>query len=326
MKGILLNAFGGPEALRHTDLAELQPGPRQLLLEITGASVNYADLKSRSGSYHLGKKPPFTPGIDACGRILEVGREVTRFAPGDRVVAFTATGSYAARALADEHLCFAIPETLDPLAAAAFPLAGGAAMQMLADVARLNPGEKILIHGASGGVGSIALQVARLRGASLIAASSGSPWKHAHLRSSGADAVLDPESPHYPTDIDELTAAAGFDVILNPIGGPLLERDLCSLAPFGRLICFGTMVPGAAACAPETLYPANRAVIGFSFGHYRQHRPEQIQKTMLSLIKELSAGRLQLNVAHTFPLAEASQAHAMLEERRALGKIVLLPD
>lgn len=325
MKGILVRRFGGPEVLEYVDLPEPTPEADQVLISVEGASVNFADLKARSGSYHLGKKPPFIPGIDLAGRIIETGSAVKNFKPGDRVVAFSSSGAYAEKALADEQLTFSIPPELNSETAAAFPLAAGAALHMLIR-AQLSKGERILIHAASGGVGSAAIQLARIFEASMIVVTTTSKWKEEFLKNSGADVVLDSSDENYLRCQQKITADGKYDIILNPIGGETLRQDLTYLNDFGRLVSFGKMSKSQADISPETLHTANNAIIGFSFGLYRKHKPEAIAPTIKKVSDLIASGQLELHIGASFSLKEASKAHDFLENKKTTGKVVLIPD
>ena len=326
MKGILVSEFGGPEVLRYTELQDPVPGADQVLIEVRGASVNYADIKARSGSYHLGKKPPFSPGLDVAGVVLEVGSEVTGIAPGHHVIAFPATGSYLEKAVAHMDLTYVIPPRIDFAEAAAAALVSGTVTHMLTHLASVHAAESLLVHTAAGGVGTAALQIARALGLTEIYGSIGSPWKEEQVRRLGARGVVDYNSGNYFQEINELTAGRGVDVILNPLGGATVERDLRCLAPFGRLILFGELLEGPSSLPQGSLYPVNRSIIGSSFGHYRRARPGVVRETMDTAIGLLADRRIDVVINACLPLEQAEQAHRLLEERKAVGKIVLVPE
>jgi NADPH2:quinone reductase len=318
--------LGEPDVLEYTNLPDPVPAPDQVLIEVRGASVNYADIKARSGAYHLGKKPPYTPGLDVAGVVLEVGSGVTQIMAGDHVIAFPASGSYAEKCVATEGLTFVIPKQLSFITAAAAALVAGTATHMLTQVARISEGESLLVHAAAGGVGSTALQVAQGMGLSQVFGSIGSSWKEDHVKKMGCDAVISYTADGYAEDIKRLTGGTGVDVILNPIGGPTIGEDLKCLAPFGRLILFGELSDVPAHIPPAGLYTTNRTILGFSFGHYRRFRPDQVRKTMHSVIDMLANGRLDVIVGKRFSLKDAAEAHRCLEKRQAVGKVVLIPD
>jgi len=325
MKGIMVNRLGSAEVLEYTDIPDPVPEPHQVLIEMRGASVNFADIKARSGGYHLGRKPPFIPGIDIAGVVVAVGMAVRDIAVGSRVIAFPAEGSYAELAVADEAMTFTIPDSVDFTAAAATPIVAGTAMHMLTAIAAIAVGERLLIHAAAGGVGSTALQIARSLGLTEVYASVGSPWKAERAKAMGAAAVVDYRADDYAEQIGRLTGGAGIDVILNPLGAATIAQDLRCLAPFGRLISFGNLGGSPATLPAEQLFPTNRAVIGFSFGHCRRSRPAVVRESMTRVIDVLARGGLDIPIDRCLPLSEAAAAHRCLEDRQAVGKLVLVP-
>lgn len=326
MKGILVSRLGASDVLEYKDLPEPVPEAGQVLIEVRGASVNFADIKARSGGYHLAKKPPFIPGLDIAGVVLEVGSEVKRIRQGDHVIAFPASGSYAEKAVASQALTFVVPRRLDLVKAAAAALVTGTVTHMLKHIARLEKQESLLVHTAAGGVGTTALQVARALGVTEVYGSVGSPWKEKHARKMGAVGVVDYTSATYGDDINRLTDGRGVDVILNPLGGATVERDLECLAPFGRLITFGELVDGPSTIPQGELYKGNRSIHGSSFGHYRKNRPGAVRDTMATVIDLLVNDKIEVFIDTRFPLQQAPQAQQKLEDRKALGKVVLVPE
>lgn len=325
MKGIVVSELGGPEVLKYDELPDPVVGPDEVLIGVKATSVNYADIKARSGSYHLGKKPPFSPGLDVAGVVLEVGTEVTGIVPGNHVIAFPSAGSYVEKAIAHQGLTFVIPPQIDFAHGAAAALVTGTATHMLTHLAAVETHESLLVHAAAGGVGTAALQVAQAIGLTEVYGSIGSPWKEEHVRRMGARGVVDYMSENYSQDINELTAGRGVDVILNPLGGVTVERDLHCLAPFGRLIVYGELMDGPSTLTQGGLYPANRSIIGCSFGHYRRARPAAVRKTMNAAVGLLADKRIEVVVNACLPLEQAGEAHRLLETRKAVGKIVLVP-
>ena len=326
MKGVQVSRFGKSEVLEYRECADPVPNSDQVLIQVKGASVNFADIRARSGAYHLGKKPPYVPGLDVAGVVLEVGGDVTNVRLGDHVIAFPASGSYAEKAVASQDLTFVIPKSLSFIKASAAALVAGTVTHMLRHVARIDEHESLLVHAAAGGVGTTALQVAKAFGISRVFGSIGSPWKEDHVRKMGADGVVDYSSETYAQDIKELTENKGVDVILNPIGGATIERDLQCLAPFGRLVLFGELDGAPANLPPGGLYTANKSILGSSFGHYRRFKPAVVRETMGVIIELLETGKVDVFVNKCFRLKEAPQAHQFLEDRQSLGKVVLVPD
>ncbi len=326
MKGIIVKKYGGSDVLEYADLPDPIPEKSQVLIEAHGASVNYADVKARKGDYHLGRALPFIPGLDVAGVVLDVGSEVADIKPGDHVIAFPVAGSYAEQVIASYALTFVIPKSVDLKVAAATTLAAGTATHMLRNLARIQSSESLLVHTAAGGVGSTALKVAQALGVKRIYGSIGSSWKESHVKKMGAIEVVDYNSETYSQDLKMLTDHSGVDVILNPLGGPTIERDLDCLAPYGRLVVFGELKNQASNLVQNALYPANKTIIGSSFGHYRKYRPDIVRETMAAVIQMLVDQQIDMPVDTCFSLRQAPRAHELLEDRKALGKVVLVPE
>jgi NADPH2:quinone reductase len=242
------------------------------------------------------------------------------------VVAFPATGSYAEFALAEENLVFPIPETLPYDLAASFPIVGGTSYHMLKEVAGLKQNETALIHAAGGGVGSTALNIAKYLRASMVIGATHSRWKETHTKKMGADAVVNLNSADLVDNINSLTGSKGVDVILNPIGGRTIEKDLECLAPFGRLVLFGNLAAANDSPTISSFFTLNQSILGFSFGHYRRYRPKDIQDTMDSVINLVAAGKIEMQIAKRIPLENVQRAHRLLENQQVLGKLILMND
>jgi len=267
MRAAIVTKFGGPEVLELTEIQIPTPNSHQVFIRVHAASVNFADINARKGMYHLGKKPPFIPGIDCAGVVAAVGANATNVDVNQKVVAFPVTGSYAEFALAEENLVFPIPETLPYDLAASFPIVGGTSYHMLKEVAGLKQNETALIHTAGGGVGSTALNIAKYLRASMVIGATHSSWKESHIKKIGADAVVNLNSADLVDNINSLTGSKGVDVILNPIGGRTIEKDLECLAPFGRLVLFGNLAATNYSPKISSLFTLNQSILGFSFGH-----------------------------------------------------------
>ena len=326
MRAAIVTRFGGPEVLELTEIQIPTPDSHQVLIRVHAASVNYADINARKGMYHLGKKPPFIPGIDCAGVVTAIGANVTNIDVDQRVVAFPATGSYAEFALAEENLVFPIPETLPYDLAASFPIVGGTSYQMLKEVAGLKQNETALIHAAGGGVGSTALNIAKYLRASMVIGATHSSWKETHIKKIGADAVVNLTSADLADKINSLTGSKGIDVILNPVGGRTIQTDLECLAPFGRLVLFGNLAAADDRPTISSLFTRNQSILGFSFGHFRRYRPNDIQDTMESVVNLAAAGKIEMQIAKRISLENVRQAHRLLENHEIFGKLILMND
>ena len=231
MKGILVEKFGGPEVLAYRDLDDPQPKANQVLIRVHSAGVNFADVKERIGAYHIKQPLPFISGLDVAGTVEAVGPKVKKLKAGQRVVAFPQGGSYCEFAVANEGLVFPIPDSIKDDTAAAFPLVAGTSYAMLSRIAGLQASEGVLLHSAAGGVGTTALQIAKHLGARPIITTVGSDSKKKLLEELGVEAVVNYRSENYVEKTLALTDGKGVDVILNPLAGEILERDLECLAP-----------------------------------------------------------------------------------------------
>ncbi|MDR7317072.1 NADPH:quinone oxidoreductase family protein [Brevibacillus nitrificans] len=322
MKAVVVTALGGPEHMQVADVEKPVPNPKQVLIRVEKTSVNFADIKSRYGKKGAGKLP-FVPGLDAAGVIEQVGSEVQRFQPGQRVIAFPANGTYAEYVVAGEALTFAIPDSMDFDTAAASPVVSFTSYKLLADVARLSLGETVLIHAAAGGIGTTAIQLAKLLGAGKVIGTVGTKSKAAIALEAGADHVICNDTEDFAEKVNELTGGAGADVILDSISGAVSERSMDCLAWYGRLVHFGNASGEVGAIRTIDLHASCRSVLGFSFGTTRAKRPELLQDTAEKVLPLLADGRLQIRIGKRFSLEEAADAHAWVESRQSTGKVLL---
>ncbi|MDN3023755.1 NADP-dependent oxidoreductase [Streptomyces sp. S.PB5] len=308
MHAVVQSAFGGPETLAYTETDVPDPGPGEVLLRVAGAGVNPGDAVLRSGRVPELVTLPWTPGNDVAGVVERVGEGETRFVPGDRVygmLAVTRHGSYAEfTAVAADALALA-PKNLDLVHAAAVPLVAFTAWQALAVLARVQPGDRVLIHAAAGGVGHVAVQLAKERGAYVIGTARAA--NHDFLGELGADELID------YTTTDFRTAVTPVDVVLDLVGGAYGPRSLDVLRPDGLLIG-ASIDPGTDA--------EEAAARGL---RYVWVTAEPSGAVLDQITDRIENGRLKVTVQHTYPLAEAATAHRTIEEKRTNGKIVLVP-
>lgn len=323
MKAVIATALGGPEVLRVEDRPIPQPGEHQVLIRVKASSVNFADIKARYGRYHGAAAPPFIPGLDMAGVVEEVGAGVTALRPGMHVAGFPNGGSYAEWVVADETLVYKLPDAVDWSTAAALPIVAFTAYKLLADVARLEAGERVLVHAAAGGVGTTAIQIARILGASQIIGTVSRSEKMAAAESAGADWVINTTEEKFPDAVNRVTAGQGVDVILDSIGGSVSEESLLCLARFGRLVHFGSASGQVGQVRVSDLHASCRSVLGFSLGTARATRPSTIAPAAETVLKWVAEGRLTMQIGRHYPLAEAAEAHRWMESRESTGKIIL---
>lgn len=322
MKAVVVTAFGGPEHMQVAELDMPEIQPKQVLIRVESTSVNFADIKSRYGKKGAGKLP-FVPGLDAAGVVERVGSEVRRFQPGQRVVAFPTGGSYAEYAVASEDLTFALPDSIDFDTAAASPVVSFTSYKLLADVSRLAPGETVLIHAAAGGIGTTAIQLAKLLGAGKVIGTVGNESKAAIALEAGADHVICRDTDDFAAKVNELTEGAGADVILDSISGAVSEKSMDCLAWYGRLVHFGNAGGEVGTFKTIDLHASCRSVLGFSFGTTRSKRPQLLQDTAEKVFAYLADGRLSIKIGRRFALEDAASAHAWVESRQSTGKVLL---
>jgi NADPH:quinone reductase-like Zn-dependent oxidoreductase len=336
MRQIVIVRHGAPEVLQPREAPDPVPGPDEIRIAVRAAGVNFADVLARVGLYPDAPRPPVTVGYEVSGIVDAVGPDVTTPRIGDRVVALTRFGGYSDRVVVPAIFAFRIPDGLDDVSAAAIPVNYLTALIALYRMANLTNGETVLIHGAGGGVGIAATQLARLRGAMIIGTASAA--KHEVVRQQGVDHAIDYHRADVVAEVRRLTNGRGADVVLDPIGGKSFADSYRLLAPLGRLVLYGvsSMAPGqrrnwwhaAKAVAqmprfkPLSLMNRNRGVFGLNLGHLWDER-RQLADAMTFLLQEVAAGHLRPVVARTFPLDQAAEAHRYLQARSNIGKVVL---
>jgi len=324
MKAVVITDFGGPEVLKVIEMDQPSIGATEVLVKVVATSVNFADVKARRGQYHGTGQPPFSPGLDAAGIVEAVGAEVQRIKVGDRVIAFPKTGSYAEYVAADEALTFVIPDNLDFDIAAACPTVAFTSYKLLADVANLQAGETVLIHAAAGGIGTTAIQLAKLLGAGTVIGTVGNMTKMSAAIDAGADHVICYESEDFAEKVNELTDGNGADVILDSISGWVTEKSIDCLAYYGRLVNFGIANGDTPGIVKSTdLHSSCRSVLGFSLGTTRKRRPHLLQDTAEKVLPYLADGRLQMKIGARYSLEEAAKAHELVESRQSIGKVLI---
>ena len=329
MKAVMLRAHGEPEMLRLEEVSKPQPGADEVLIRIEAASVNYADIVRRRGDlYPLPTPLPAVLGSEASGVIEAVGEGVTDFVPGDRVFAFfggNGLGGYAEYALAASADVIKVDPKLDLDIASTLVVAGVTALQMLTEAGRLEPGEAVFIPGGAGGVGSYAIQLAKILNAGLVIAGASTPDRREHALGRGADHAVDYTKPDWPREVKRLTGGGGANVVLDMSGGSFFDQSLAALAPFGRLVVYGTATRQPSTFVAQRLMPMNQTVTGYYVSHWFKARPKRAQQAFDTLARLVLEKRLHVDLAGRLPLVEAAEAHRIMESRQATGKYVLKP-
>jgi NADPH2:quinone reductase len=321
MHAIEIAEFGDPSVLRWVELPDPVPGPDQVAIKVSRTNVNFADTLLRRGS-NPGLKRPYIPGLDCTGVITALGANVQGLKVGQRVTAFADGGSYAEIVVARAVLTYAIPDGVadDDVCGLVALVTAWNAIHL---AGRLASGETLLVHSAAGGVGLAAIQIARRLGAKTIIGLVSDLKKAEIVRECGADHVL--EAKDFAAGTRDTLGGPHVDVILDPNAGESFLRNFDVLAPFGRLVSFGQAAGAPAMVGTELLHPTNRAVIGYSSGHYRAARPAALRPAADGVIAAIQAGDLRLVIGARFPLREAAEAHRLIESRKSHGKILLTP-
>ena len=319
MKAIRVHQFGGPEMLRLEDVPDPQAGRGQVVVKIEAAGVNPVDTYIRSGGY--GKRPlPYVPGSDAAGTVASLGEGVTSLAVGDRVyTAGTITGAYAGMALCGVSQVRPLPERLSFAQGAGVFVPYYTAYYGLFDRARALSGEVVLVHGASGGVGLAAVQIARAAGLTIIG-TAGTERGRRLVAEQGAHHVLDHTQDGYLDQIKALTGGSGVGIVLEMLANVNLAKDLGVLAQNGRVVVIGSR--GPIEIDPRMTMGKNSSILGMSLMNATDAEMGRLHAVIGA---GLSNGTLTPVVAEEFPLADAARAHEAIHAPGARGKIVLIP-
>jgi NADPH:quinone reductase len=322
MKAIRIHETGGPEVMRLEDVETPIPAQGQILIKVAAAGINYADLAQRQGAYLTSTRTPMTMGFEVAGTIAAHGPGVSAPPVGTRVIAFV-EGGYAEYAIANPSTIIPIPENLDFTHAAAFAVQGLTAYQTLRESGRLQPGESVLVQAAAGGVGTLAIQLARLMGAGTVVGTASNEQKLDLVRRLGANAAINYTQNDWVEQVKQATGGRGVDVVLEVVGGSIAEQSLQCLAPFGRMVVIGAASGQLVQFSGIQLMYKNLSVVGYWLSAWLS-RPDRIAVATIELMQYLATGTLQIVVGQTYPLADAAEAHRAIAERKTTGKVVLL--
>ncbi|HEX9822127.1 MAG TPA: NADPH:quinone oxidoreductase family protein [Methylomirabilota bacterium] len=324
MRAVICRAWGEVDGLEIGDVEAPEPGPGEVLIDVRATAVNYADALMVAGRYQTKPPLPFSPGLETAGVVAAVGDGVTRFAPGDRVMAILAYGGLAERAVAPETETFAIPDGMSFEEAGAFPIAYISSDVALRWQGRLEAGETLLVLGAAGGVGLTAVEIGKAMGARVIAGAS-TAEKLAVARERGADDVVNYATEKLTERVMALTGDKGVDVCFDPVGGELFDAALSSLGWGGRILLVG-FVGGVPRIPANRLLVKHRAALGSSLRYFRWHARDKLARSVEELLCWYRAGRLRPLVSHRLPLARSVEAIKLLTGRQAHGKVVVVPE
>ena len=334
MKAMRTHEYGTPDVLEYETVADLHPAAGEVLIRVESASVNYSDIARRSNALYPFPTPlPYIPGSEVAGVVDALGESVTGPPVGTPVFALAGTGSngYAQFVLTPAQQVVLIPEGVSLDEAAALPVAGTTALMILRETANLRPGETVLVQGAAGGVGSYAVQLAKILGAGKIIGLTSSAVKVQKVLEIGADHAVDYTQPNWLERVRELTDGKGADIILEMSGAEVFGQSLKCLAPFGRCVVYG-MASGQPLVFDEQSVksffydPAlNQSIHVFNFGLWFGMRAERATEAMRDLIGYVASKQVKVEIGRVLPLSKAAEAHRMMEQRETTGKIILKP-
>jgi NADPH:quinone reductase len=314
MRAIQISEFGGPDVLELVELEPPEAGPGQVLVHVTRAGINFADTHSRADSYLVSPELPYVPGGEVAG---------VRADTGERVVALTGSGGYAEHAVALESLCWAIPDGVDDGVALALVVQGVTAWHLIRSSGRVREGETVVVHAAAGGVGSLAVQLARRAGAHVIATASSAEKRELAL-DLGAHAAIDPDPDGLAARLIEANGGKRVDVVLEMVGGEVFRQSLGALDAFGRLVVYGQASHEPSHLDAARLQSRCRSVVGFWLMDCIG-RDDLLAAPLAELFALVQEGELRVVVGGTYPLGDAARAHHELEARRTTGKQLLDP-
>lgn len=313
MKAIQIEAFGGPDVMKYVELADPVAGKDEVLLDVTAVGINYADTHQTENSYLSPQTLPMVPGIEVVGT-----------SDGKRYLASVSTGGYAQKAVAHSSVLFPIPDSVSDEQALCMLVQGSTAWHLLKTMGNLQKGQSVVIHAAAGGVGTIAIQLAKLWGAKVIAVTS-SGAKNELAKSLGADEVVDANSADLKGAIRQANGGHGVDLILEMVGGTTFDQSLESLGNFGKIITFGM----ASRTAPQPVHPGSlmhgsKTISGFWLANCFGSK-EMMNDVIAELFALISSGAIKPVIGATYPLSKAADAHKAMLARETTGKIALNP-
>jgi NADPH2:quinone reductase len=322
MKAIVCHELTGPSALRLEEVPEPHPTPGQVRVKVRACGVNFADSLIIRGQYQMQPPLPFSPGFEVAGEVLELGADVNGIAVGDRVIGMAGHGGYAEQAVINAKRCVPMPTAISFTHGAAFPVVFGTSHIALWHRARLQAGETLVVHGASGGVGLTAVAIGKQLGAAVIATAS-SPEKLEIARQQGADYLINSSTEEVRVRIKALTGGRGADVIYDPVGGDLFTASLRSIAFEGRILVIGFAGGTVPQIPANHLLVKNVAVIGVNWPAYAELNPQVMTTRFRILMDWYQAGTIKPHISATYPLEQAVEALNQVITRQSTGKVVI---
>ncbi|MCP3029097.1 quinone oxidoreductase [Halobacillus sp. A5] len=324
MKSVLFKEYGGPDVLQTAEVTKPEPKKGEVLVRVTAIGVNYADTARREGAYVVPTPLPFTPGAEIAGVVEEASEGAEHFSKGDRVVTLISSGGYAEYAAVPAETLIRIPEGLDDESAVALPLQGLTAYHLITTMGRLVKGETVLVHAAAGGVGSLAVQLAKHFGAGKVIATASNEEKLALAQELGADHLVNYTNTNWRESVMEATGGKGVDIALEMAGGEIFHETIKCMSAFGRLVIYGVASGNPAEMYPSGLMNRNLSVIGFFLPQIMK-KPALFERSLQELLTLVHEDKLKLTVGGIYKLEEAARVHELMQGRRTKGKLILKP-
>jgi NADPH2:quinone reductase len=322
MRAVVAEKVSAPEDLSVVELPEPKPGPGEVRIDVKATALNFADTLIIGHKYQVKPEFPFSPGFEVAGVISAIGDGVVDFKVGDRAIATMDYGAYREQVIVEDYLAHPFPEAMDFVTAASFPVAYGTSYVGLLRRSHITPGETVLVHGAAGGVGLTAVEIAKAAGAIVIATAS-SAEKCALTIAHGADHAINYSEGEFKDQVKDLTGGAGADVIYDPVGGDVFDQSLRCINWGGRILLIGFAVGRIPSIPANILLVKSCSAIGVFWSSHRRREPESLREDYRQLFEWWGDSKLKPHVGAKYPLEQAGKAMRALLSRKVPGKIVL---
>jgi len=322
MRALVCRAYGTPDDLVIEEWDDPTAGDNDVVFDVKAAALNFADVLSIAGEYQVRTPPPFIPGNEAAGVVSAVGKNVTRFRVGDRVIGALRGGAFAEKTVIDQSFAIPMPDGLGFEQGAAYSVAYGTSYHALKQGAQLQPGETVLVLGAAGGVGYTAVELSKTMGATVIAAAS-SADKLAYAQEAGADHVIDYATVSLKDAVKELTKGRGADVVYDPVGADFAEQAFRAMAWHGRYLVVGFASGDIPRFALNIALLKEARIVGVWYGTWAEKHPDELSDNVRELEAMVATGKIRPRHSDAFVLDDFVDAFRVITERRALGKVVL---